>query len=131
MPTATEVRANFRAALDDAEHGITVPVRRGGRTAAMIDGERLRNTLQTLIDPDVQVFCEDGEWNAFVPRIPSISATGDSFEELVTDLVTATREYADDWNDHLKSALNHSDNWGFVQVVILSDDNQLRDWLVP
>jgi hypothetical protein len=25
---------------------------------------------------------------------------------------------------------NHRDNWGLVQLIALSDDDQLRDWLV-
>lgn len=27
-------------------------------------------------------------------------------------------------------APNHANNWGLVQLVSLSDDDQLRDWLV-
>jgi len=77
------------------------------------------------------MFCEDGEWGAFVPAIASISGTGDSISELTDDLVAAAREYADDWNDSLRHAPNHADNWGFVQVVMLSDDNQLKAWLMP
>jgi hypothetical protein len=46
-------------------------------------------------------------------------------------LADAAREYADEWNDGLRHASNHADNWGFVQVVMFSDDDQLRDWLVP
>ncbi len=40
------------------------------------------------------------------------------------------REYASDWQDHLHSALNHSDKIDFVQFVKLSSDKQLTEWLM-
>jgi hypothetical protein len=40
------------------------------------------------------------------------------------------REYAHDWQDHLLNAANHRENWGLVQLISLSDDEQLREWLV-
>ena len=39
-------------------------------------------------------------------------------------------EYAEDWQDRLLDAPNHVGNWGLVQLISLSDDNQLREWLV-
>jgi hypothetical protein len=40
------------------------------------------------------------------------------------------RDYAHDWQDHLLNAPNHRGNWGLVQLISLSDDEQLREWLV-
>ncbi|RXR21559.1 prevent-host-death protein [Oerskovia turbata] len=127
--SATEARANFKDVLDRAEAGVSVPVRRGSRVSAMVDAVRLRHSLMALLRPDTQVLSENGEWSAYIPSIPSISATGDTLDEVVEDLVSAAREYAVDWNDHLRHAPNHADNWGFVQVVLLSDDEQLSAWL--
>jgi hypothetical protein len=45
-------------------------------------------------------------------------------------MVDALREYAEDWQDHLLDAPNHRENWGLVQLISLSDDDQLREWLV-
>ena len=45
-------------------------------------------------------------------------------------MVDALREYAQDWQDHLLTAVNHRDNWGLVQLISLSDDEKLREWLV-
>jgi hypothetical protein len=45
-------------------------------------------------------------------------------------VIAALREYAADWQERLVKAPNHQGNWGLVQLVVLSDDNQLRDWLV-
>jgi hypothetical protein len=41
----------------------------------------------------------------------------------------ALREYAEDWQDHLLHAANHRENWGLVQLITLSSDEQLREWL--
>lgn len=40
------------------------------------------------------------------------------------------REYAEDWQARLLNAPNQQDNWGLVQLVSLSDDEQLKEWLV-
>jgi hypothetical protein len=64
----------------------------------------------------------------FIPGLP-IAADGATFDEAVTEMVDAVREYAQDWQDHLLNAANHRENWGLVQLISLSDDEQLRDWL--
>jgi hypothetical protein len=45
-------------------------------------------------------------------------------------MVEALRESAADWEDPLLDAPNHRDNWALVQLVTLSDDDDLRSWLV-
>jgi hypothetical protein len=45
-------------------------------------------------------------------------------------MVDALREYADDWQERLLESPNHRENWGLVQLVSLSSDEQLRDWIV-
>ncbi|MCW2642256.1 MAG: hypothetical protein JWP76_4562 [Dactylosporangium sp.] len=57
-------------------------------------------------------------------------ADGATFDEAIDDLIDALREYAEDWQDRLLDAPNHGNNWGLVQLISLSDDEQLRDWLV-
>ena len=74
------------------------------------------------------VVSEEGGWSAFVPGLP-VAADGASFDEAIDELVLALREYAQDWNDRLQHAPNHRENWGIVQLVGLSTDEQLRDWL--
>ena len=125
----TEARANLREVFDQAEQGVSVPVQRAGRVSAVVDGERLRDTLALLISPSAEVFHEAGEWGGYIPSIPSISGTGDTLPELMADLVAAAREFAADWCDTLRHAPNHSENWGFVQVIMLSTDEYLAAWL--
>jgi hypothetical protein len=40
------------------------------------------------------------------------------------------REYVEDWQERLLDAPNHGANWALVQLVSLSDDGQIRQWLV-
>ena len=65
---------------------------------------------------------------SFIPGLP-VAADGETFDEAITEMVAALREYAEDWQDHLLHAPNHRDNWGLMQMISLSSDDQLRDWL--
>ncbi|HWE90354.1 MAG TPA: hypothetical protein VG317_12910 [Pseudonocardiaceae bacterium] len=76
-----------------------------------------------------EVVSEAGGWSVFIPGLP-VAADGATFDEAVTEMVAALREYADDWQDHLLGAPNHRASWGLVQLIRLSDDQRLRDWIV-
>jgi predicted RNase H-like HicB family nuclease len=95
---------------------------------AVVDVERLRATLAAAPQWRAQVVAEAGGFSVFVPGIP-VAADGPTFDDAITDMVDALREYADDWQDRLREAPNHRDNWALVQLVSLSDDAQLRAWL--
>ena len=119
VQSMSETRTRLKDALDSAESGVSVAINRAGRLSAVVDANRLKNTLQILVPVDTLVFHEGDEWSGFLPSIPSVAGTGDSLNGLFDDLVAAARDYAADWNDHLRNAPNHTDNWGFVQVVTL------------
>jgi len=125
----TEARAHLKDLLDAAERGRVATVRRDTATTAMVDVNRLRHFLSSLIPARAEVVPEAGGWSVFIPGLP-VAADGDTFDEAIAEMVDALREYADDWQDHLLDAPNHRENWGVVQLISLSDDDQLRDWLV-
>ncbi|WP_182885576.1 prevent-host-death protein [Microbispora sp. H10885] len=125
----TEARAKLKELLDAAERGRSATVRRDDRTAAVVDGERLRYFLARICPSNVQVVAEDGGWSAFIPGLP-VAADGSTFDEAIDEMIDALREYAEDWQDHLLDAPNHRDNWGLVQMICLSSDEQLREWLI-
>lgn len=125
----TEARMHFKDLLDAAERGRVATVRRDARTTALVDRERLRHFLAAVCPSRAQVVAEDGGWSAFIPGLP-VAADGASFDEALDEMVVALREYAEDWQERLLDAPNHAGNWGLVQLVSLSDDTQLRDWLV-
>jgi predicted RNase H-like HicB family nuclease len=124
----TAARAHLKEVLDAAENDELVTVGRDARKAAVIDADRLRHFLATCAPSSAQVVHEGGGWSAFIPGL-AVAADGATFEEAVDELADALREYAEDWHDRLRHAPNHSDNWGIVQLVGLSDDDQLRAWL--
>jgi hypothetical protein len=125
----TEARAHLKDLLDAAERGRVATVRRDTARTAVVDVERLRHSLASLYPSRAEVVAEAGGWSVFIPGLP-IAADGANFDEAVSEMIAALREYADDWQDRLLDAPNHRDNWGLVQLISLSDDDQLREWLV-
>jgi predicted RNase H-like HicB family nuclease len=126
--TVSEARAHFSALIDAAEAGVPATVRRDRRRAAVVDAERLRHFLVTVRPARAEVVAEGDGWSILLPGLP-IAADGETFEEALDEMVVALREYAEDWADHLRHAPNHEQNWGLVQIIDLSSDEQLRDWL--
>lgn len=124
----SEARTHLKDLLDAAERGRVATVRRDSSTTAVIDVARLRHFLAAVIPSRAQVVPEAGGWSVFVPGLP-ISADGATFDEAITEMIDALREYAEDWQDRLLDAPNHRDHWGVVQMISLSDDDQLRTWL--
>jgi predicted RNase H-like HicB family nuclease len=125
----SEARKNLKNLLDAAESGRVATVRRESATAAVLDAARLRHFLASLMPSRAQVVQEAGGWSVFIPGLP-VAADGETFDEAVTEMIEALREYAEDWQDRLLNASNHRGNWGLVQLIGLSDDEQLRAWLL-
>lgn len=125
----TEARAHLKDLLDAADRGQVATVRRDAVTTAVVDVARLRHFLASLIPSRAEVVAEGPGWSVFIPGLP-IAADGETFDVAIMEMVDALREYAEDWQERLLDAPNHRENWGLVQLISLSDDNQLRDWLV-
>ncbi|MDA8370559.1 MAG: prevent-host-death protein [Nocardiopsaceae bacterium] len=125
----TDARSHLKALLDAAERGRVATVRRDSARTAIVDVERLRHYLASVTPSRAQVVPEADGWSILIPGLP-VAADGATFDEAVTEMVGALREYAEDWQDHLLDAPNHRENWGLVQLISLSDDEQLHDWLV-
>jgi hypothetical protein len=113
--------------LDAASEGRAATVRREADVIAMVAADDLRRALAPLA-PHPAVVEEDGTWSVLFPGYP-LAAEGGSFQEAIDDTITVLREYAEDWVDHLRNAPNHSANWGFVQFIQLSSDDELWAWL--
>ncbi|MBV9026627.1 MAG: prevent-host-death protein [Streptomycetaceae bacterium] len=125
----TEARAHLKDLLDAAGQGRVATIRRDTEYAAVVDAARLRHALTLLCPSKAEVVAEDGGWSVFYPGLP-IAADGATFDQAVDDMLDALRDYADDWQDRLQAAPNHRNNWGLVQLIALSDDTQLRAWLL-
>jgi predicted RNase H-like HicB family nuclease len=125
----TEARNNLKNLLDAAENGQVATVRRESATTAVLDAERLRYFLASVVPSHAQVVQEGDGWSVFIPGLP-VAADGATFDEAIDEMAEALREYAQDWQDRLLNAPNHRENWGLVQLISLSEDDQLREWLV-
>lgn len=123
----TDGRAHLKDLLDAAGQGRVATVRRDAHLAAVVDAARLKRFLASII-PGVEVVHEDEGWSAFFPGLP-VAADGATFEEAIDELIEALREYAQDWHQHLLHAPNHQNNWGLVQLITLSSDDELRAWV--
>ena len=127
--TLTEGRAHFKDLFDAAESGRPASVRRESSRAAVVDAERLRQALATLQPSGAELVAEAGGWSLFIPGLP-VAVDAATMDEVLDEMVQALREYADDWTDRLLYAPNQSQNWGLIQLIALSDDEQLKGWLV-
>jgi hypothetical protein len=125
----TDARNNLKHLLDAAERGQVATVRRDAALIVVLDSVLLRNFLTSVIPSGAQVVQEGDGWSVFIPGLP-IAADAGSFDEAIGEMIQALREYAEDWQDHLLHSPNHRDNWGLVQLIGISDDDQLRGWLV-
>ena len=129
FPSYSEARANLRGVLDAANSGVVTTLERDHTRFAVVDGELLRRQLSALRPAGAVVTAEGGGWSAFLPGLP-IAGEGDTLDAALDDLIDALRDYATDWNDRLHLAGNHEDNWSLAALVELSDDAQLRSWLL-
>ncbi len=123
----TKAREHVKDVLDQAENGQVVTVRRESVTAAVLDANRLRHFLASVVPSCAKVVAEAEGWSAFIPGLP-VAGAGATYDAAVADMADALREYAEDW-PRLQHAPNHRERWGLVQFVALSDDDQLRQWI--
>lgn len=120
-------RAHLKELLDAAAGGIPAGLNRDRDRFAVVDASRLRHLLSGLCRP-AEVVAEADGWSVFIVGTP-VSADGATFVEAIYETVDALREYAAAWTDHLSTTANHADNWGLVQLVVLSSDDELANWL--
>ena len=126
--TLSEARAHMPQLTDDAISGRPVSYFRDGRQVAAVDADRLRDALSQLHPARAEVFREGGLVGMVISDL-GLAVEGVTFDDAISELVIALREYAADWNDHLLNAVNHANNWGIVQVIALSTDEELAGWV--
>jgi hypothetical protein len=125
----TDARKNFRCVLDAAHEGVVTTVIRDKERFVVLTADARGGELRRLLPSQAVVVPEGGSWAAFIPGVPAHGDAG-SFDAAIDDLIEALRDYAEDWNDRLHAAPNHAQHRSLVELVELSDDDQLRDWLV-
>lgn len=125
----TEARKHLPRVLDAARAGLVTTVTRDHETFVVISAGTLGEELRRLLPAKAVVVAEGGGWAAFLPGVP-VHGDAETFDAAIDDLIVGLREYAEDWNDRLHTAPNHLQQRSMVQLIELSDDAQLRDWLL-
>ncbi|MHB8188238.1 MAG: hypothetical protein ACYDDU_19660 [Dermatophilaceae bacterium] len=125
----TSARSNLRGVLDAAHEGLITTVLRENERFVVVAADSLRRELSRLLPSRAAVVAEGGGWSALLPGVP-VHGDAKTFDEAIDDLIGALREYAEDWNTRLLRAPNHQQQRSLVELVELSDDTQLRDWLL-
>jgi hypothetical protein len=123
----TAAREHLKDVLDQAVTGTSVTVTRESETVVVLEAGRLQHFLASVLPPSAMVVAEAEGWSAFIPGLP-VAGAGATYDAAVADMSDALREYAEDWV-RLQQAPNHRENWGLVQLVRLSDDEQLYRWI--
>jgi predicted RNase H-like HicB family nuclease len=124
-----DAREHFKDILDAADDGRPATVTRDARRVAAVDADRLVHFLTSVHPSGALVVAENDGWSIMIPGLP-VAADGGTLDEAAEEMVDALRAYADEWIDHLRLAPNHAENWGLVQIVALSSDEQLHAWLL-
>ncbi len=125
----TDARTHLKELLDAAEEGRPAAVVRQDRSTVLVDRPRFVRYLMALNAGRVELVPDGDAWLAVVADSP-ISAEGDDAADAIDELIDAMREYAEDWSARLRLAANHEQNWGLVQLVDHSSDDELRAWII-
>ena len=125
----TDARTHLKELLDAAEEGRPAAVVRQDRSTVLVDRQRFVRYLMALNAGRVELVPDGDSWLAVVADSP-IAAEGDDAADAIDELIEALREYAEDWSARLRLASNHEQNWGLVQLVDHSSDDELRAWII-
>ncbi len=89
---------------------------------AVVRRDDLVAALRALCPIEAQVhFSAEGEVSAWIDGLP-VSAQAQDLGAVEQALVAALRDYAGTWVEDLRAYPNHEQNWGVVNLVLLSDD---------
>ena len=126
-PSYSSAREKLKDVLDAVDQGKTVTLAREGSVSVVVPLERLRDYFFRTVSPKISVFKEKGITVALMTDRP-FAAEGVDVDSALSELIIVLREYASDWEQRLKDAPNHKQNWALVQLIKVSTDEQLLDW---
>lgn len=118
----TEARAQLPTLLDRVRHGRWQLIGRRGRAEAVIaDAAEVDALLATAWRFSPEVFVEAGAVGVYLSEL-ELHALGASLDEALAALADAMLEYAEDWEEHLRTAPNHRGRAGYVRRIQLAGD---------
>jgi prevent-host-death family protein len=118
----TEARAQLPTLLDEVRRGRWQLIGRRGRPEAVVaDVAEVETLLATAYRFSPEVVIEEHEVGIYISELET-HATGGTLDEALADLAEIMLEYAADWEDHLRAALNHRPRAGYVRRIQLAGD---------
>lgn len=128
--TISAARKAIGEIYNTAERHIAVAItREDDAPVAVIRQDHLKEALQALCPLEPQVrFSPDGKVSIWLDGLP-VSGQGESFEEAGDELIDSLRDYAKTWVEDLREYPNHKHRWNVVNLVLLSNDDELRTFL--
>lgn len=125
-----DARTHLKDIYDSAQAGVPAVVRRSSDpSVAVVRVDSLKRALRALCQVDPQVRFSENSVSMWLPGFP-ISAEAKDFDAAVDGFIAAMRDYAELWVDVLRRYSNHEQNWGLVNLILLSDDDELRRHIV-
>ena len=123
----TDARSAISEIYSTAERHLAVVMRReSDAPVAVIHRDDLKRALRALCPLEPQVrFSADEHVSMWIEGLP-VSAEGSTFESAGADLLHSLRAYSLTWVEDLRDYPNHKQNWGVVNLVLLSDDDELQ-----
>jgi prevent-host-death family protein len=118
----TEARRRLPALFEKARGGEWQLVGRRGRPEAVVAGAAdLDEVLSSPYRFHPELVFGEGSVGAWLPELEA-HGSGASVENALADLADVMVEYAEDWQDHLRSAPNHRPRAGYVRRIQLAGD---------
>ena len=129
-PKISSAREAISQIYSTVERHLVVGIsRENDAPVAVIRKDDLKQALQTLypISPQVR-FDTKKQTSMWIDGIP-VSSQGEDFDSAGHALIGALRDYANMWVEDLKDYQNHRERWPLVNLVLLSDDDELFAFL--
>ena len=123
-------RSAISEIYNTAERNLAVGITRENDVpVAVIRQDHLKKALRALclLEPQVR-FSSDGAVSMWLVGLP-VSGQGESFDAAGQDLIDSLRDYAKTWIEELRDYPNHKNRWDVVNLVLLSNDDEMRVFL--
>ena len=120
--TVTEARRQLPSLLDKTQKGQWQLIgRRNRRETILADADEIGALLSTGYRFHPEVVMSEDDVGLWLPEL-NTHATAKTLDEALQELGEAMLDYAEDWENHLRHAINHRDNLGYVRRIELAGD---------
>jgi hypothetical protein len=120
--TVTEARRQLPSLLNKAHQGRWQLIgRRNRRETILADAGEVSALLGTCYRFHPEVVMSEHDVGLWLPEL-NTHATANTLDEALRELADVMLEYAEDWEEHLRHAVNHRDNVGYVRRIELAGD---------